>query len=631
MKTSSNIFRLFVIWLTTFQMAYLPVAVNAQEDSQKQLSINECNEDPAREWNSARNICVYKKQAVDDRQEYRECAKLESDEARKECHDNYAKKRAGDPKEYKESKLGMGVAAANAALAAINMFTKGGKSSNCTSKTIHAATAAAGVIAELYFKFMASKEFKKLKEKYRDETVNKDPFAAQKRAFDFLEDQQKAIASYAKKRKIGYMLLTAGYTAAAGFAIYEQFSQGACGGDEDGEKDGDGDQDGESDTQDEETFNKDKPIKEDPKGVTDKESAKSALAGIGSAIGSINLASPIAVFIIASISAVLSAKLMKAAANQEEEAKANAEKIAKIKKKFESSLGNFCPSGHEDMSEPRCFCYTTDGEKNMNRTNSETCQRLWSRDEKSLFAKAGSYGKSAPKKQGCMTKARQFDQQCKCKKFIDGNGQNACLKAVNNVASVPPNVQSAFSLPGIATALDSVNSGTSAGSVNAQSLSRSLAAATKARDNLIKKFNKVAKAKGQSQLPTGSQLLKKFLKKSGTRSFEAAGAKNPTIAAATPANPEIAKALKKAEKKSGIASVGKSSEALSSGGEKKKNGFNFNLDDGGNNVITMGEDPASDAEYDYGENDINEDSSKNLFDIISRRYNLSGLERLFDE
>ena len=161
--------------------------------------------------------------------------------------------------------------------------------------------------------------------------------------------------------------------------------------------------------------------------------------------------------------------------NKRKKALENAKKIAKIKEIFEASLGNFCPSGHEDMMNERCFCYTADGAKNMNRTNSDICNRLWAKDEKSLFAEAGSYGRTAPKKPGCMTLDRQFDQHCKCKKFIDNRAKNACFKAVPNPATVPPNVQSAFSLPQVAASLDSVNSGTSAGSVDGKGLTRSLA------------------------------------------------------------------------------------------------------------------------------------------------------------
>ena len=63
---------------------------------------------------------------------------------------------------------------------------------------------------------------------------------------------------------------------------------------------------------------------------------------------------------------------------------------------------------------------------------------------------------------------------------------------------------------------------------------------------------------------------------------------------------------------------------------KKKKGYGFRLQDDGNKVVDLGAD-AAEKNYDYGENDINNDADLNLFDIITRRYNLTGLERLFDE
>jgi hypothetical protein len=690
MKARYPISRLLATWMIICQMIFLPT-LHAEEStddstSSKTLSINECNDDPAREWNSARGICAYKQESVDDRDEYRECAELEG-EAQKECHKNYAEKRTGKLTADSTGDEGkaMTIAGINLALAAINLIWGGSGSSNCMSKTIHMGTALAGTLAELYFKFMAKKELEELQKRYAEEEVNKDPFAAQKRAFDFLEDQQKKIADYAKKRKIGYTLLLLGYTAAAGVAAYELmqpqaqkcYGEGGKGGEgtggegTGGEGNG-GTNDGSANGSSNSYYN---PLKEmldlfapeahaatpmirnfNPTsiGVTSKvlQSTNKAMYKTTAPFQAITTehkslidkvmdmvlpqahasfaTHPGVILAVSLVSAYMTNQLRAAAADQEEEAKANAEKVAKIKAKFEAALGNFCPSGHEDMSDARCFCYTSDGKKNNNRTNSDICQRLWAQDNKNLFAKAGSYGSSAPKKAGCMTRDRQFDQNCKCKKFKDDSGQNACFKAVPNPTAVPPNVQSAFSLPQVAASLDSVNSGTAAGSVDGVGLNRALAKATKARDKMLKKLNDRLKAKGQSTIPSGSSLGKKFLKNLYKAPILAASKNAPTIQAAVPTSPAIAKALKEAEKKSGIAAVGKPASAEATGAEKKKKRFGFNLDDEGNKVVDLGDDPA-DAQYDYGENDINDDPDQNLFDIITRRYNLTGLERLFDE
>lgn len=606
MNLLSRTLRILIIGLASFQMTQIPTTY---AQTTKQDSINECNADPARTWDSRRNICIYTQESVDDRQEYRECANKATEEERKACHDNYAKSRSGDIiDEIEDDKTGMGLAGANALLMAINLFSKGGTGGNCTSKTIHMATAGVGVLSELYFRTMAKKEFDELVDNYKDETLNEDPFAAQRRAFDFLEEQQKKIADYSKKRKTAYLLLTLGYTAAAGFAAYELFTMGAagCGGDGEGET---------------------TETEPDPDPEATGMGAKAMAAMFP---GGFSLNHPTIILAVSSVSALLSNKLRQGAAEQEEKAKDNAKKIARVKKQFENALGEFCPSGHSDMGTPRCFCYTPDGDKNPDRTNSQTCQDLWAQDDKSLFAEAGSYGRGSEAKPGCFTVNKQFDQKCKCKKFKDDNGQNACLKTLGQNNVVPPNLQSAFSLPTTARSLDAVNSGTAAGSVNAQDLTSALAIAKRSKDKAIAKLNKKNKAEGKQQIPTAQKLLDNILRKTGTAPFVAAGKKTPSLGNAVPNNPAIAEALKEAEKKSGIEDVGKES-AVASTPEKKKKGYHFSLDDDGNKVVNLGTEDLNDPQYDYGDNDINDDPDQNLFEIITRRYNLSGLERLFDE
>lgn len=610
MNLLSRTLRILIIGLASFQMTQIPTTY---AQTTKQDSINECNADPARTWDSRRNICIYTQESVDDRQEYRECANKATDEERKACHDNYAKSRSGDLiDDIEDDNMGMGLAGVNALLMAINVFSKGGTGGNCTSKTIHMATAGVGVLSELYFRLMARKEFDELVKQYEDQTVNEDPFAAQRMAFDFLENQQKKIADYSKKRKTAYLLLTLGYTAAAGMAAVELATTGmmGCGGSE-GE-------DGQADN---------KPLE-------GEELADDAGLGAKSMNfmfpGGFSLNHPSVILIVSSVSALLSNKLRQGAAEQEAKAKENASKIAKIKAQFENALGEFCPSGHEDMGTPRCFCYTPGGDKNPDRSNSQTCQDLWAQDDKSLFAEAGSYGRGSEAKPGCFTVNNQFDQKCKCKKFKDDNGQNACLKTLGQNNVVPPNLQSAFSLPTTARSLDAVNSGTAAGSVNAQDLSSALAVAKRNKDKAVAKLNKKNKAEGKPLIPPAQKILDSLLRKSGTAPFVAAGNKNPSLGNAVPNNPAIAEALKEAEAKSGIEEVGEES-AVASTPEKKKKGYHFSLDDEGNKVVNLGTEDLNDPQYDYGENDINDDPDQNLFEIITRRYNLSGLERLFDE
>ena len=153
------------VYLLSWMLIFTPTsfAQTTAPSASNPSNATECNKDPSRSWNAKLNRCIYTKKAVTDRQEYRECAKIEDNAARKKCHDDYAKRKAGNLKNSKENKMGMGLAGVNAALAAINWIGSKGTGNTCMSKTMFTFTAIGGVLAEVYFQFMAKKKVDELK------------------------------------------------------------------------------------------------------------------------------------------------------------------------------------------------------------------------------------------------------------------------------------------------------------------------------------------------------------------------------------------------------------------------------------------------------------------------------------
>ena len=125
---------------------------------------------------------------------------------------------------------------------------------------------------------------------------------------------------------------------------------------------------------------------------------------------------------VAALAAANSRKLANAAGDQAKQAGENVEKIQDLKKKFIASIADYCPDGREDMSNPSCFCYLTDGEKNPNRTNSQICQAEWNKYQ-NLYVetKDDPSNFNIEDTSGCMYVDGKFDQQCNCKKVKNSN------------------------------------------------------------------------------------------------------------------------------------------------------------------------------------------------------------------
>jgi hypothetical protein len=99
-------------------------------------------------------------------------------------------------------------------------------------------------------------------------------------------------------------------------------------------------------------------------------------------------------------------------------------------------------------------------------------------------------------------------------------------------------------------------------------------------------------------------------------------------------DPKLAAKLEKTAKENGVSDI-KFSTPASAAVAKKDNGFDLSDLSGsggsGDVVDLAGTEEVMQKNFNYGSNDISNNSSENLFKMISNRYLVSGLKRLFEE
>jgi hypothetical protein len=345
------------------------------------------------------------------------------------------------------------------------------------------------------------------------------------------------------------------------------------------------------------------------------------------------------VAILAGISAVLSGILYKAAKKQEEDSEENIKKIDKIIAEFNDAFIFYCPKGREDLTDANCYCYTEDGKKNPNRTKSQTCMALWSKDGFKLSGSAGSYaggnGKAEPV--GCMTQSGQFDEKCGCRKFIDAKGNNACYKASS--VTLPSNEigSSVLAKSGLQDAMklanNSANGNPNFGGANSSQLVAKAIDNKNIHDNLLAKVMASGNGKGLVKVDEGNvfALTKKAIGEKGLKHAIENYKMNPHSLGTGPTDNSMKVQVSEAAKKVGVKSEISGGSGLQNRGDTKKDAsINVNVD-GGSGVTQIQNlgDTTEQKTYKI-KNDVNKDKSASLFQIISNRYINSGLRRLFE-
>ncbi len=370
-------------------------------------------------------------------------------------------------------------------------------------------------------------------------------------------------------------------------------------------------------------------------GATQAAAGQTMSKGIGDFFNS-----PKGVLVISGIGAVYSGMLYKAAAEQEAEAEENIKKIDRVLLEFKDSFVAFCPNGREDLSQPDCYCYLSSGEKNQNRTKSQICQDLWTKNSYKLSAVAGDYGglSKFADPVGCLTVSGQFDENCKCKKFLDKSGNNACQKGVS--ITLPQGFGTTFATN---TAIKdivqlSANAGNGnplLGNFNTGALASKAIATQKLKEALLSKVAADLPADALKYSNINSKNVDSFANAIlGEKAIAAATAGSKSALDITASSPEgkMTGALKAAATKAGLDFSG-SGKGLANKKADNKEALAFNFNPGQEAQAQAGQlqdFPEQPKTYKI-KGDISKQSGASLFEIISNRYIQSGLKRLFEE
>ncbi len=306
------------------------------------------------------------------------------------------------------------------------------------------------------------------------------------------------------------------------------------------------------------------------------------------------------------------------------QAEASTERAAllrKMKEEFNSATGtlNTCKSeDREDPAKPDCFCYTPENQKNTNRSNSDVCKKLW--EEVNL--EETNYLIKPISAKVCITNNQVADPKCNCR------SNNSCMKV--GVKGLSGLKTGSFSV--LSRSVDPLNK-ISNGSSDAANLSESSLANQAARlKNLAKEIEKspalrdLMKGKAKEEA-----LVTKELKNISSKMTD-----NPLLGSFNslpmPKNPgEAARMIEKDIDSQIPKSTGSENHAIgvpghSSSNDKMETGF------GDSDPLSEGKIPdGEDKELDYGDNDINAGSNSTIFELLSNRYQRSGMKRLFDE
>ena len=588
-------------------ISYAQGTCSYPNDSSLDKKQRDCSKDSARTWNCRLNRCVTTAAAQADREKFKECAEKVDDAERKACHDKYAESESGVSGGDKGSSAGVAGGAVVGTAAAVYAVMMGMAMAEkttdehvaavCFSHKILMGGAIIMILTELYMLLVAEKKFKKIGSKYGGEQVSEDAHSAQLRALEYLKEEQKEVAALAKTRANAYTLQMVIYTAALIIATIEKIRS---------------------------------KNPSDGKALT-CEAAKntSFMMQYGGTMT------------FAGVGFVLAGILLGFAKKQESDANDNVAAIEKTIKKFKDVMegSSYCsPHARQDLNNPQCYCYDTNGSKNSDRTNSQACQALWAQNDQNLMAGSTNYaGKVDAKTKVCMLRNGQMDRKCQCRRMINKTtGENACMKVPMGTNSFG-SIGTALGLPGIGATVGNLAGGnTSLGQLNGSSLEKQLAKSRKILDNTVAKLNKDRAAEGLAPVSLNMEkqaasLVKKLSPKQIAKGKVADIAS--LGASSRPTSGALAKALKDADKSVGLkrSSTMLGGSGLRGGGKGSSKGDQFaflNNAGGGGGKVMGGPEKKN---YDYKDNDIVKNKSVSIWKIISARYSKSGVRRLFSD
>ncbi len=283
---------------------------------------------------------------------------------------------------------------------------------------------------------------------------------------------------------------------------------------------------------------------------------------------------------------------------------------------------------------PQCYCYNEDGSFNPARNNSSACQ-AYRNQVTPPNMQGDQYNPNgtligASDQATCVAKNGTYDGNCSCRL------NNTCLSISSQINGTQPGMELLGTLP---STISGLTSGTLASSnINASAMRGTAAALTRTLDNLANKYPSVKKARAQADKAAkqATDQATRLIASNPSLATPPAdfGASSGLLGATSPQD-----ALNKVKEELARQEVGHVSSAAAPAGTSAAKGQGDALDfsglggAAGMGGVTVQNDEklaqVMNSSIEMGNSDINTDSQTNIFQILSNRYQRSGMRRLF--
>ena len=618
-------FIIFIIFLISGRL----IASDISNDPKLSQQKIECEKRTDSRWNDDLNSCVFKEEieAISDD---------ESDCVDQDCFTKNAEKHTGIEANdtYRDSKLDtvsqvgagaylvfMKIAQKVTALKGDNIngnqdFRSIGEKrpgEACASKTLFKMTSAAWVVGDLYLKYSAKSKLKKLKEEYKDESEESsgESYQSQVRAFHYLLKEQKIIEEQATMRSLLQKTVAAGYGASTALALFEMTPTGSIS------------------SCYLNSPNETSSLPPPPQiGEIKQSSYFSQFAQIGSSAQ---------IALVSGVMTGLNLAIIKSANKEKNRSIDNQKTIQEIIDGYTQYKSGMCPDGRDKVNNSECYCFNSDGTQNQNRTNSLICQKLFSYHDI-------DYSKQKIEKEEksdlvCVTVQGQVDRRCKCAEMINTrNGKTACAN-VSTASLLSGGFPSATAINSSIGSLNKLARGEGLTGSNLRESERKLSATS----GKIKKL--VSNLKSKSGL--GNYPNEEYFKNYGVRlgssikndDFKSIGSLSDEIKSGGLKSLIGDKIKNTLDEISNIQNEGEHGskveiEFLGEGkGKLLADKFKQNMDWSDSHFATRQEvlDIMNEGrEREFKDSEIIKAKEKSLFEIISRRYQITGTRRLFE-
>lgn len=293
-----------------------------------------------------------------------------------------------------------------------------------------------------------------------------------------------------------------------------------------------------------------------------------------------------------------------------DDAEARAKTLREMKEEFVTANGLIsCKPGDRDNScKPICYCYTQDNKRNPDRAKDKVCTNTYA---KFSFDPFGNNGNDKV----CLDQSNKVDAKCACR------AKKSCMKIISklNMSGFKPGTFKMISA-GAGPAQDLFNGNVGGGNIS-DSAGINAAKIRNAAEAMLKKADPAA-AKAKDGF---AAQLSKGLIAAGSGLSMGGGSRGALPTSPAGAAAALDKEIKEHKKEKAAATA----NSGNGGG-----GFGLEAEEPDVTADVSGEDieisEIMAKEMDMGDSDVNKGSHTNIFEVLSNRYQRSGMRRLLD-